>query len=159
MFRCLITSWDVRLLSTLDSWQKQTSFLFARERKRVDLNYKFFLTMALTRQEYVELQLLECPSPGDSPRSPNRGSQGDRLRICWSENNKMFFFNRDRKEKSSVEYYWDVELWFCNIFSILDVQVNRYLLFRLCNAVSSLLIFVNWHKKIDATEGRWGKIV
>ena len=131
-----------------------------RERERVDLKYKFFLEIRLTQQGYVEPQLLECPSPVDSRRSQNRGFQGDRLRICWSENNKMFFFNRDWKDQSLVEHYWDVELWFCNIFSILDVfQVNRYLLFRLCNAVSSLLIFVNWHKKVDATEGRWGKIV
>ena len=73
----------------------------------------------------MEPQLLECPSLGDSRRSQNRGFQGDRFLICWSENNKMFFFNRDQKEKSSVECYWDVELWFCNIFSILDVFSSK----------------------------------
>ena len=56
--------------------------------------------MGLTRQGYVEPQLLECPSLGDSRRSQNRGFQGDRLRICRSENNKMFLFNRDRKDQS-----------------------------------------------------------
>ena len=53
-----------------------------RERERVDLKYKFFLEIRLTQQGYAEPQLLEYPSPGGSPRSQNRGFQGDRLRIC-----------------------------------------------------------------------------